>query len=57
MRSEISFKSDHVGECEICGSRLIQSDATDWVRQGRKCQRCGEFWIDTVSDGLRVVGT
>jgi hypothetical protein len=42
-----------MADCEICRSNLLRVDNTDWAHAGRECPRCGQYWIDTVSDGLR----
>lgn len=39
--------------CEICGKQA-QELGQDWLRVGRECPRCGQYGIDTVSDGLRT---
>lgn len=39
--------------CEICGNQA-QELGEDWARAGRECPRCGQYGIDTVSDGLRA---
>lgn len=39
--------------CEICSSTLDQIEQ-DWAIGGRRCPRCGEFRVDTITDGLRV---
>jgi hypothetical protein len=41
-----------LGDCEVCGNQLKQV-SPDWAHVGRECPRCGHFYIDTISDGLR----
>ncbi len=41
-----------LGICEVCGDQLKQVGPA-WAHPGRECPRCGDFYLDTISDGLR----
>jgi hypothetical protein len=47
-----THRQHHMKPCEICGSQAKEL-GQDWAREGRECPRCGQYGIDTVSDGLR----